>query len=66
MKKYIKPKVLVIDMKAMGVMAGTDMIISSGTTNQNPDYNDGNSGTFSAKRHSFFNWEESHYSVWDD
>lgn len=60
MKEYIKPEIMVIDLKASGLM---ENIVVTGSEIK-PGPGDENSGQMS-KGETMFNWEDYHYSAWE-
>lgn len=72
MKIYIKPEISIYDMKAMGIMAGTDLIIASGDIGQDPTGNNDQGGAFAKEggHFSLFDWDnvtgKNAWNTWDD
>lgn len=68
MKKYIKPYMEVIDLKARGLMEDTDMGVHGSTAvDQDPDHNTGGSGSLGARPHTIVggHMDGAYNSVWD-
>ncbi len=63
MKKYISPKIEIIDMRTYDLME-SEIIVSSQKTPQDPDLGDENEGAMS--KEDVFDWDEASYSIWDD
>lgn len=63
MKKYISPKIEIIDMRTYDLME-SEIIVSSQETPQDPDLGDENEGAMS--KEDVLDWDEASYSIWDD
>ena len=66
MKKYIKPYMEVIDLKARGLMEEVGIHGSAGV-DQDPNNNTGDSGSFGARPHTIVggHMDGAYNSVWD-
>lgn len=66
MKKYIKPYMEVIDLKARGLMEEVDIHVSTGV-DQDPNHNTEGSGSFGARPHTIVggHMDGAYNSVWD-